>query len=323
LPDVRASVDAHARLTNLDGAFSDLNTNRATCCQREFTQQAVTDALEAQLTTELQALNCRHIPVELQARGQEGQTYVALQFAGATGNARVSEVLSEGEQRALSLAFFLAEVATFDHDGGIVLDDPVSSLDDARRGYIARRLVEEARRRQVVVFTDDLPFLVDLGDQAKKLDVPLAQQWVWRDGNEPGRVDVDPPFSAKKFRACVNALSEGLVQWDNADPVPTQEEARRKAADFYRDMRTTWERGVEERLFRGVVTRFQREIKTLSLAQVVVTDDLKRAVEVGMTKCSQFLHDAAEGTVTTVLHRTELAADFDLLAQFERDTRPT
>jgi energy-coupling factor transporter ATP-binding protein EcfA2 len=321
LTDVRVTIAGRARLAGLDAAFSDLNTNRVTRCQRELTQQAVTDALEAQLNTELGALNCRHIPVELQARGQGGQTYVALQLAGATGDARVSEVLSEGEQRALSLAFFLAEVATFDHDGGIVLDDPVSSLDDARRGYIARRLVEEARRRQVVVFTHDLPFLVDLSDQAKKLDVPVTQQWVWRDGAEPGRVDGDPPFSAKKFRPRVNALGERLTQWDNVEPAPTQEEARRRAADFYRDMRTTWERGVEERLFRGVVTRFQREVKTLSLPQVVITDELKRAVDDGMTKCSQFLHDAAEGTATTVPNRAELAADFDPLAQFERDTR--
>jgi ATPase subunit of ABC transporter with duplicated ATPase domains len=233
----------------------------------------------------------------------------------------VSEVLSEGEQRALSLAFFVAEVATAEHDGGIVLDDPVSSLDDERRAYIARRLVEEAQRRQVVVFTHDLPFLVDLGDQAKKLGVGTSYQWVWRDGDEPGRVDAEPPFSAKNFKQRVGALAQRLEQWDNADPAPTQEEARRRAADFYRDMRSTWERSVEERLFRGVVTRFQREVKTQSLAQVVITDALKRVVDDGMTRCSQFLHDAAAGTLTTVPGRTGLSTDFDSLAQFERDTR--
>jgi len=86
-------------------------------------------------------------------------------------------------------------------------------------------------------------------------------------------------------------------------------------------MRSTWERGVEERLFRGVVTRFQREVKTQSLAQVVITDALKRVVDDGMTRCSQFLHDAAAGTLTTVPGRTGLSTDFQSLAQFERDTR--
>jgi energy-coupling factor transporter ATP-binding protein EcfA2 len=323
LGDVRAAIEALARIAGLESAFSDLNTNRVTRCQRELAQEAVTDALETQLEEELRALNCSQVAVELRARGQGGETYVALHLAGTTTGARVSSVLSEGEQRALSLAFFLAEVATAEHDGGIVLDDPVSSLDDERRGYIARRLVYEAQRRQVVVFTHDLPFLVDLGEQAKKLGVNASYQWVWRDGDEPGRVDAEPPFSAKNFRQRVGVLSQRLEQWDNADPARTQEEARRKAADFYRDMRSSWERGVEERLFRGVVTRFQREVKTQSLAQVVITDDLKRAVDDGMTRCSQFLHDAAAGTLTTVPGRTALSADFASLLQFERDTRPT
>jgi ABC-type transport system involved in cytochrome c biogenesis ATPase subunit len=321
LGDVGSTIAAQARLAGLESAFSDLNTNRVTRCQRELAQEAVTDALEAELKDELRALNCSHIAVELRARGLGGETYVALHLAGATGGVRVSEVLSEGEQRALSLAFFVAEVATAEHDGGIVLDDPVSSLDDERRGYIARRLVEEAQRRQVIVFTHDLPFLVDLGDQAKKLDVDVSYQWVWRDGDEPGRVDAEPPFSAMNFRRRVGALSERLEQWDNADPAPTQEDARRRAADFYRDMRSTWERGVEERLFRGVVTRFQREVKTQSLSQVVITDDLKRVVDDGMSRCSQFLHDSAAGTLTTVPSRTRLSADFVPLTQFERDTR--
>jgi len=38
-----------------------------------------------------------------------------------------------------------------------VLDDPVASLDQARREYVARRLVGESRDRQVIVFTHDLP----------------------------------------------------------------------------------------------------------------------------------------------------------------------
>lgn len=323
LDQVRAAVGAYLQLAGLDRAFSDLNTNRVTRCQRELAQEAVTGALEGQLKDGLRALNCNHIAVELRARGQGGETYVALHLAGATGGARVSEVLSEGEQRAVSLAFFLAEVATADHDGGIVLDDPVSSLDDERRAYIARRLVEEARRRQVIVFTHDLPFVVDLGDQAKKLGAGVSHQWVWRDGDAPGRVDAEPPFSAKNFKQRVGALSQRLEQWDNVARAPTQEEARRRAADFYRDMRATWERGVEERLFRGVVTRFQREVKTQSLAQVVITDELKRVIDDGMTRSSQFLHDAAAGTLTTVPGRTALSADFQPLAQFERDTRPT
>jgi len=60
------------------------------------------------------------------------------------------------------VVFFLAELSAMAADSGIILDDPVSSFDDDRRQSIAERLMAEARRRQVVVFTHDLPFVADL-----------------------------------------------------------------------------------------------------------------------------------------------------------------
>lgn len=321
MDDVQTAVAELARIDGLEAAFSDLNTNRVTRCQRELAETAVTRALEAKLTQEMNALGCGHVPAELRARGAGGETIVGVQLVGATGAPAVSEILSEGEQRALSLAFFLAEVGTAEHDGGIILDDPVSSLDDQRRAYIARRLVEEAQNRQVVVFTHDMSFVADLGDQAKKRDVPVENQWVWRDGDAPGRVDSEPPFNAKNVRTRVGALAQRIQNWDNQPPPGNQDDALRRVTDLYRDMRTTWERGVEERLFRGVVQRFQREVKTMSLARVEITDELKQVVESGMTRCSTFLHDAAEGTLTSIPSRTEISADFAILDQFERDTR--
>ncbi|MDP3617342.1 MAG: AAA family ATPase, partial [Rhodoferax sp.] len=63
-----------------------------------------------------------------------------------------------GEQRCLSIAAFFAELSTADDPSGIVFDDPVSSLDFQWRGSVAQRLVEESKRRQVIVFTHDVVF---------------------------------------------------------------------------------------------------------------------------------------------------------------------
>jgi hypothetical protein len=56
----------------------------------------------------------------------------------------------------------------------------VSSLDDTRRAYIAERLVTEAKHRQVIVFTHDIPFLIDLTDQAETNSIVPLVQGVWR-----------------------------------------------------------------------------------------------------------------------------------------------
>ena len=77
-----------------------------------------------------------------------------------------SDVSSERAVAALSLAALLPELTTASSRSAIIFDDPVSSLDHTWRERIARRLVAEASKRQVIVFTHDLLFLRLLLDEA-------------------------------------------------------------------------------------------------------------------------------------------------------------
>lgn len=88
------------------------------------------------------------------------------------------KVVSEGEQRCLSIAAFFAELSTADDNSGIVFDDPVSSLDYKWREGVARRLVEESKTRQVIVFTHDVVFLLFLKQFARELGVGQFDQHV-------------------------------------------------------------------------------------------------------------------------------------------------
>lgn len=83
-------------------------------------------------------------------------------------NTLPGKILSEGEQRAVSIANFLTEVNMDANNRGIVLDDPVSSLDHRRRTRIAERLLEEACRRQVIVFTHEISFFMEMKVKAGK-----------------------------------------------------------------------------------------------------------------------------------------------------------
>ena len=240
---------------------------------------------------------------------------------GSHGVPQVSDIASEGEQRALALSFFLAEVSTSETDGGLIVDDPVSSLDDERRSYIAARLVAQAGHRQVIVLTHDLPFMLDLVDRAEAAGVATLVQGVWRLGNEGGKVDDHPPFKAMKLKQRLGVLDQEVAQWNN-QPAPRDfDEAWRRVCDFYARLRISCERAVEERLFRGVVQRFQREVKTLALRDVVVTPELIAAVEDEMTRCSQFVHDEPPGTAAGLPDRAQLAADLARLRDFEQETR--
>lgn len=304
-----------------EAAHSALATNRLTRKQRELSESVVTEMLGSRLRQELEALRCDHLPVNLDPHTAVGVTEVALSLAGAYDAPAVSKILSEGEQRALALAFFLAEVGCAEHDGGIVLDDPVSSLDDERKSYIAGRLIDEGHIRQVVVFTHDLPFMLDLIEQAAAAELPAAVRGMWRLGDEVALVDEIPPFTAMKLRQRVGHLKQRVQEWNTAADPRDEDEAWRRVRDFYSQMRMTWERAVEERLFKGVVQRFQREVKTQSLRDVAISPELVAEVEAGMTRCSEFVHDAPVGTRTTIPTRGTLESDLQRLVDFEETTR--
>jgi hypothetical protein len=90
---------------------------------------------------------------------------------------------------------------------------------------------------------------------------------------------------------------------------------------LHSDLRTSWERAVEERLFQGVVQRFQRAVKTQSLKEVVISGDLVEQVERGMTRSSMFVYDEPPSSLAPLPGRTELGADVACVADFEKETR--
>jgi hypothetical protein len=110
------------------------------------TKTAVSQRLKETFKDELKQLAFRDVEVELrEAGGADGVLYHKLILTRAPG-VELPKVVSEGEQRCLSLAAFFAELSTADDPSGIVFDDPVSSLDYKWREGAARRQRRRDRR---------------------------------------------------------------------------------------------------------------------------------------------------------------------------------
>jgi hypothetical protein len=134
---------------------------RAQCRLTAITQQItrrrrepLTPSLKTALEDELKALKLTHIPLDLTDRGDLGNSIVEVALSAQQRIAHNSEVLSEGEQRGLALGCFLAELSEIGGDHGIVVDDPVSSLD--HYPYGGRRTPPRrgsSEGRQAIVFT--------------------------------------------------------------------------------------------------------------------------------------------------------------------------
>jgi len=114
-------------------------------------------SFDALFLEECEAL--RTPPMKLQFVGRDGK---AQRRKVMTGNHKPSKVLSEGEQKVLALADFLAEARLAGITAPVIFDDPVSSLDHRRINEVAQRIARLADSIQVIVFTHDILFATTL-----------------------------------------------------------------------------------------------------------------------------------------------------------------
>lgn len=278
-----------AKIAALKKAQRELNTRSITMKQSELMDKVVTESLRTRLSNELRAFNLTHIPIKINSRGSKGVTTVDVKL-DIESNYKVSSILSEGELRALALAFFLAEIGEADHDGSIILDDPVSSLDHQRRDYVADRLVEEARRRQVIVFTHDLVFLSALQLRAEKAGVVIHSRQLARIGQEVGYAWTELPWVGANCKRRLGILRDRLVRVRKSFG---SQEYPYDAKQWLGLLREAWERAVEEKLLGDVVQRYRPSVETQRIKYAKLDVDLIQAVELGMTECSNWVHDQA------------------------------
>jgi energy-coupling factor transporter ATP-binding protein EcfA2 len=279
----------------------------------EFREKYLTPEFADQIRKEIEFLGLGYLPVKIDAKTEKGTSYIGVTLSKIV-NARTSNILSEGEFRALALACFFAEIANIPNHDGVVVDDPVSSLDHRHIRQVALRLIEEAKARpQLIVFTHDLSFYYGLWISAAEAQIPIYRNWLHNSALGFGVVAADDgPWVVKKTKERMNVLEIMLAGMPLQDSVPPSVLGK-YVNEFYARLRETWERLIEEKLLNGVVGRFQPGVATQSLKGVNVTDEDYQKVFFAMRKASEFSgHDWAlgrEGDLPTIsMMRGELAA---------------
>jgi len=315
-----ATLEAIAKYVLLDKLKACLDATVATAISRKSTElsktmatQEVADALNNELTK----LNVHELKVMMKPESPGGKTRYKLVLE-VQGNAAAKDILSEGEQRAIAIASFLAEVNLGKGRGGVVFDDPVSSLDHRRRWHVAKRLAEEAKIRQVIVLTHDIYFLCILQQEAEVAGLELSPQCIRKAPTGFGVQTDRLPFDAMTTSKRVGSLRQMHVAAAKAYTTNDEDEAKRIIRDTYYHLRLAWERGVEEVLFQGVVTRFGEGISTQKLNCVEVDDTDYKVIDAGMTRSSKFAHDPALGAHLPTPHPDELLADIEALEAWRK-----
>lgn len=299
LHGARAQIEAElGRLRRAElrkSALKECNTAAVSKALSELTEKHVTTALAEAFNRELHRLGGGHLSVQLEKAGtSKATTYTALKLVDADHKqALVPSVFSEGEQRAVSLAWFFAELGLSPSRSAIVFDDPVSSMDHEWRRKVAKRLVAEAKQRQVVVFTHDVVLLHTLTDEGTHGASSPHGVHLQRRGGKPGWCTEGLPWDARNVGDRVGALKELHVRLKKTKETGTDEEYTQAVASYLDKLRKTWERAVEECLLNGAVQRFGEPVQTKRLGKVDLVAGDYEAIERGMKACNPGVHDQA------------------------------
>ncbi|WP_257326624.1 AAA family ATPase [Pseudoalteromonas rhizosphaerae] len=300
------------------GCFnSALATTNLSLITRFISELAKTGSLgviNAAFTKELVALNFKSFDVETKTQGSAGQQKLTLQIS--RNASKIGHIASEGEQKCIALAGFMAELTIDNRKSAIIFDDPVNSLDHKWRRKFAKRIADEALHRQVIVLTHDLPFLMMLSEESSN---PINIQSITRIGKLSGFPQGSPPWDTLKTVDRIGQLRQlevELRRYTKRDDF-IEDIYSRDAKHIYGKMRETWERLVEEWLIRNVVQRFSRAVQTQNIRYIVdSTPEDVATISAGMGKCSTYFegHDTATGLgVTEMPDIDELLADITAL----------
>lgn len=242
---------------------------------------------------------------------------VTLNFPGRQGQVtrrkllasyKPSEVLSEGEQKALALADFLAEVTSVPASSPVVFDDPITSMDYRRIHEVCDRIVALAADHQIIIFTHNIWFAAELLSKADK------KNWKYYDirleGSDAGvvtaashpRVDTIAQVSTR-----VSKMIDGAGKQDGEIRAALVEKG-------YEELRALCEIVVEYEMFKGVVQRYAPNVMLTKLDKINVgkLQDGMAAIVPVFEKACRYIASHSQPIETQGIRPTldELKADY-------------
>ena len=298
VPALLKLVDRMKTKARLETCREDLVTRAISTKAKDFSDQALSQELSSALSREFAALEVERVKTKLTAKNKQGKTLFRIVLDTPVAK-NIETILSEGEQRAIAIGSFLAEMGLASGSNALVFDDPVSSLDHQRRQAVARRLVREADKRQIIIFTHDTVFLAGLLKAAEGSSLsPKVAHLEWGE-DHPGHVTAGLPFEHQGVQDRLDKLEKEQRNLAPNWPQYPNESQRQEMRGAYSRLRATVERAIEEVVLNGAITRYDDWIRCGRLSDVVGFSQSEfKAIEKLHKTCCEFTdaHDHASSS---------------------------
>lgn len=153
--NIKCWFQVQAEEMQLEDAKKQINTRGLSTLSKKASNDLLTESLKTYFIEELNKLGRNKFNVDLVpggiTKGRPSTKFIINK------NEDILSILSEGEQKTIALALFIAESKIHERSNPIIFDDPVNSLDHTIASDFAHRLL--ALDKQVVVFTHNKLFM--------------------------------------------------------------------------------------------------------------------------------------------------------------------
>ncbi|MCP4482143.1 MAG: AAA family ATPase [bacterium] len=154
--DLEKWFEYHKEAELLNEKLKSINTKKLTEISKQAHNELLTENLRLKFIEEIEYFSgFSKLDVKLEEAGSsKGKTSTKLMIKKENS---ITSIFSEGEQKTVALALFIAEIRMQKNNNPIVLDDPVTSLDHKIACDFAERLLK--LDNQIILFTHNSLFL--------------------------------------------------------------------------------------------------------------------------------------------------------------------
>lgn len=320
LESITNEVARLGKVAEIDEWLKLVRTNPITTKAGEVSKLVITDAYVVRFNEELKGLGAKKIKVNLvKTRVQQAKVKHQIILQGVDivhAKHSSAKILSEGEQRIVALAAFLADVTGKPYKTPFIFDDPISSLDQIYEENMAKRLVALSEERQVIVFTHRLSFfglITALGNPDSK--------HIRREAWGCGQHSEIPLFAKKPIKALSALKNERLHKARKALNEEGADAYYPLAKAICTDVRVLMERVVEVELLADVVQRHRRELHTLNKVDKLakITPEDCSFIEQVMGDFSAYEHSQSDEAPVELPEPDELDAAISSVIEWHKE----
>ncbi|MGB7217329.1 MAG: AAA family ATPase [Vicinamibacterales bacterium] len=251
----------------VSGTFGGLSRS-LTVVSKTASEDLVNQDFERLFQDECRALRAPQVKLEFPGRDAQPKRRKSLVPRHA-----LSEILSEGEQKVIALADFLAEAGMPQTNAPVIFDDPVNSLDYKRLQYVVDRIVQLSAERQVIVFTHNIWFTAEALNRFEKNPGDCKYYEVSSEDKVPGKVEalLHPKWDTPKE---IGKQVNSRIQMAEKQTGVMREDLIRGA---WGQIRSWCETFIEKEVLADVTARYRPHVRMTSLPNIK-TELLKETI---------------------------------------------